>query len=123
MALRPGQVGIRLTRTLWGRWRSLPAGERERLRDLAESAKEAALEVRGSSDRDSADRDLRTANEHLAAAIVESAESDPEIDAIDVQRLRDDLRRELDRLAQADIHASRGRAPAGGGSGGGSAAR
>jgi hypothetical protein len=43
----------------------------------------------------------------LAAALVETAESDPEIGSEDVQELREELRRELERLATADIKASR----------------
>jgi hypothetical protein len=39
---------------------------------------------------------------------VETAEDDPGIAAEDVQLLRDDLRRELARLACAEIKASRG---------------
>jgi hypothetical protein len=100
-------LGIRLTRILWSRWHRMAPPERERLRDLAESAKEAALEVRGTNDRESAERDLRTVNETLAAAMIDSAESDPEIDAVEVERLRGDLRHELDRLAGAEIKASR----------------
>jgi hypothetical protein len=38
---------------------------------------------------------------------VETAESDPELAAEDVQELREELRRELERLATADIKASR----------------
>src|SRR5438067_2289349 len=64
-------LGIRLARTLWGRWRSMPPPERERLRELAESAKEAALEVRGTSGRDPAAQELHAANGTLAAARAE----------------------------------------------------
>ena len=57
--------------------------------------------------------DLRDASETLAAALVETAESDPEIDGDEVAELREELRRELERLATADIKASRsGRARA-----------
>jgi hypothetical protein len=38
---------------------------------------------------------------------VETAEADAKVDEEEVRRLRDDLRRELDRLATADIKASR----------------
>jgi hypothetical protein len=38
---------------------------------------------------------------------VETAESDPEIGADEVGELREELRRELERLATADIKASR----------------
>ncbi len=101
-------LGIRLARTLHSRWRALAVGERERLAPLAEDTKRRALDLRGSDDRATAERELQAANETLAAAIVESAEADPQLDEIEVRRLRDDLRRELDRLAGAEIRASRG---------------
>lgn len=105
-------LGVRLARTLYGRWRSLGPAARQRLEPLAEETKSRALEARGASDRDAAERDLHAANETLAAALVEDAESDPEMDAIEVGQLREDLRRELERLATADITASRGDTPA-----------
>jgi hypothetical protein len=40
---------------------------------------------------------------------VETAEADPDIDAQEVHELREELRRELERLASADIKASRSR--------------
>ena len=105
-------LGVRLARTLHGRWRSLPSADRERIAPLAERARASALDLRGSgaAEREAAERDLQTANEHLAAALIESAEVDPEIDDADVCELREDLRRELARLASADIKASRGTA-------------
>ncbi|HYN91258.1 MAG TPA: hypothetical protein VER75_04990, partial [Thermoleophilaceae bacterium] len=54
-----------------------------------------------------AEADLRAASETLAAALVETAEADPEMGADEVRELREDLRRELERLATADIKASR----------------
>ena len=100
-------LGIRLARSLYGRWRGLQAGERERLAQIADRVKESALDLRGSGDRPAAERTLREANEQLAAAMIESAEADPEVDEIEVSRLRDDLRRELARISTADIEASR----------------
>ena len=41
--------------------------------------------------------------------MVELAEADPEVSEIEVRDLREDLARELERLASADIRASRGR--------------
>jgi hypothetical protein len=102
-----GAIGVRVARSLYGRWRILPAADRERIAAFAEDAKEKALSLRGSRDRELAEADLRASNETLAAALVETAESDPELAAEDVQELREDLRRELDRLASADIKASR----------------
>jgi hypothetical protein len=100
-------LGIKLARTLYLRWRALGPAEQQRLEPLAEDAKELALELRGAADRGAAERDLQAANESLAAGILESAEGDPELTDIEVVRLREDLRRELERLASADITARR----------------
>jgi hypothetical protein len=100
-------VGIKLARTLHSRWGRLPSADRERIAPLAEDAKRKALELRGADDLEVAARELRAANETLAAALVESAEGDPELDAIEVKRLREDLRRELERLASGEVRASR----------------
>ena len=100
-------IGVRVARSLYGRWRILPPADRERIASFAEDAKEKALSLRGSNDPARAEADLRAASETLAAALVETAESDPEIEADEVNELRDELRRELERLATADIKASR----------------
>lgn len=102
-------LGIRLARSLYGRWRVMQAGERARLAEIAERVKENALDLRGAGDRQAAERELHQANEQLAAAMVESAEADPEFDEIEVRRLREDLRRELERISTADIQARRTR--------------
>jgi hypothetical protein len=100
-------VGIRVARGLYSRWRALPQADRERVAPYAEDAKEKALSVRGAVDRGRAEAELRGASETLAAALVETAEADPEVDEEEVARLREDLRRELERLSTADIKASR----------------
>jgi hypothetical protein len=100
-------IGVRVARSLYGRWHILPRADRERIAAFAEDAKEKALSVRGANDPVQAQEDLRAASETLAAALVETAESDPEVDSEDVQELREELRRELERLATADIKASR----------------
>ena len=102
-----GAIGVRVARSLYGRWRLLPPADRERIAGFAEDTKEKALSLRGSSDRAQAEEDLRASSETLAAALVETAESDPELAAEDVQALREELRRELERLSTADIKASR----------------
>ncbi|HEX6653533.1 MAG TPA: hypothetical protein VF072_12370 [Thermoleophilaceae bacterium] len=102
-----GAIGVRVARSLYGRWRLLPQADRERIAAFAEDTKEKALSLRGSSDRGQAEEDLRASSETLAAALVETAESDPELAAEDVHQLREDLRRELARLATADVKASR----------------
>jgi hypothetical protein len=110
MQSRKGLIGraIRVARSLYGRWRVLPPGDRERIAPLAEDAKEKALSLRGASDPSRAEAELRGASETLAAALVETAEADPEVGEEEVRRLREDLRRELERLAVAEIKASRG---------------
>jgi len=100
-------IPVRLARTLHSRWLRLRPDDRERLEPLARDARDRALDLRGSDDRESAERELNVANESLAAAIVASAEADPEVDEAEVAGLRADLRRELDRLAKADVKASR----------------
>ena len=99
----------RVARSLHARWRLLPPPDRERLERFARDAKEKALDLRGSGDQEAAGEDLREANETLAAALVENAESDPDVADEDVELLREELRRELERLATADIKASRSR--------------
>jgi hypothetical protein len=103
-------LGVRVARSLYGRWRLMPDPDRARIAGYAEDAKEKALAVRGTpaGERAAAEADLRAANESLAAAIVESAEADPEVAAEEVEELREDLRRELERLASAEVSASRG---------------
>jgi hypothetical protein len=102
-------LGVRVARTLYGRWRVLPERDRARIGPMAEDLKRRALDVRGHNDPEEAGRDLRAASETFAAALLETAEADPEIDAEEVGELREDLRRELERLATADIQASRSR--------------
>jgi hypothetical protein len=104
-------LGVRVARALYGRWRSLGPAARERLAPLAEDAKRAALDARGSDDSGAAQDNIRSASQTLAAAIVEDAEADPEVDEVEVHRLREDLRRELERLSEADIKASSNVAP------------
>jgi hypothetical protein len=105
-----GYTGIRVARSLYSRWRVLSPPQRALLEPHAEQLKASALEARGTSaqDRPEAEAELGAASEAMAAALVESAEADPELSEIEVRHLRDDLRRELDRLAGADIQASRG---------------
>ena len=101
-------LGMQVARSLYGRWRRMAGADRERLEPLAEDLKRQALDLRGHEDTQGAGDDLRQANERLAAAIVETAEADPELAETEVRALRDDLRQELARLASADIEASRG---------------
>jgi hypothetical protein len=100
-------IGVRVARSLYGRWRVLPEADRARIARFAQDTKDKALDLRGAGDRASAEADLRVSSETLAAALVETAEADPEVGAEDVEQLREDLRRELERLSTADIKASR----------------
>jgi hypothetical protein len=103
-------VAVRVARSLHSRWRSLPPPARARLEPLAEDAKERALELRGAADPAAAERELRAVSASLATALVETAEADPQLDPAEVEQLREELRSELDRLAGAEIRASRGTA-------------
>jgi hypothetical protein len=104
-------LAVRVTRSLYGRWRVLPEADRERLAPLAEEAKQRALELRGARDQVRARAELHAASQTLAAALVERAEADAEVGEDEVRLLREDLRLELQRLDEADIRASRGPAP------------
>lgn len=103
-------MGFRVARGLYGRWRRMSAPERQRLEGLADDVKERALELRGTPDPDTAGRGLGEASERLADAMVQSADADPEVSDSEVDQLRGDLARELERLATAEVSASRGRA-------------
>ena len=72
-------LGVRVARTLYGRWRVLPEQDRRRIEGLAEDLKHRALELRGVSDSERANEGLRAANETLAAALVEAAAANPEV--------------------------------------------
>jgi hypothetical protein len=102
-------LGVRVARSLYGRWRVLPEQDRRRIEGLAEDLKHRALELRGASDSERANEGLRAANETLAAALVETAAANPEVGEDEVVQLREDLRRELERLRNADIKALRTR--------------
>lgn len=101
-------LGITVARSLYGRWRRMPSEQRARIERLAETVKGRALDLRGEQDQRVAGRELRDANRQLADAMLKSAAKDPQLSEIEVRDLRDDLTRELDRLAGADIQASRG---------------
>lgn len=102
-------LGVHVARSLYGRWRRMSGAARQALEPLAEDVKQRALDVRGVVDRGEAEQGLREAGERLAGAMVETAAADPEVSEVEVRELRDELARELDRLANADIRASRAR--------------
>jgi hypothetical protein len=101
-------LGFRVARGLHGRWRRMKGPERVRLQRLADEVKERALELRGTPDPARAGNDLRQAGERLADAMVESAHADPDVSDAEVEELRGDLARELERLATGEVSASRG---------------
>jgi len=96
-------MGFNVARSLHGRWRRLSAPARERLEPLAEDVRGRALDVRGSADLEADGRELEQANRRLADAMIEEAAGDPEVSEIEVRDLRDDLARELDRLATKSL--------------------
>lgn len=81
-------VAVRVARLLYRRWEALAPGERERLASLADDVKQRALDVRGKVDGGEAERELEEASTELAGAL----------GADEIAALRDDLRRELDRV-------------------------
>src|SRR4051812_9320956 len=83
-------LGVRIARSLHARWRKLAPAERLRLESLAEDAKRQALDLRGQTDSTAAERQLRSTSETLAEALVESAQADPEVDELEVRRLREE---------------------------------
>lgn len=105
-------VGVRVARSLYGRWRVLPEADRRPIETLAEDLKARALDLRGALDAERARSELRSASESFAAALVRAARADPDVDEGELRRLRADLRRELERLENAEegtIKASRTR--------------
>ena len=108
----PPGLPVRVARSLWARWRRLAAADRERIEPLADVVKDQALKLRGSSDPERAGHDLGVASGQLADAMVDAAEADPQLSEADVRHLRDELARELERVADADIAAYPGRAEA-----------
>jgi len=81
-------VAVRIARLLYRRWEGLAPEERERLGVLAGDVKERALEVRGKVDDGTAERELERASTELAHAM----------GADEVAELREELRRELERM-------------------------
>jgi len=79
---------VRIARLLYRRWEGLAPAERDRLEALAGNVKERALEVRGQVDDGTAARELEDANSELADAL----------GADEVAELREELRRELERV-------------------------
>lgn len=93
-------VAVRVARALYQRWEGLAPGQRAPLASLAGDVKERALELRGSADPDGARHGLGSASRDLAQALGDAAARDPELSATDVNALRAELRRELERLEQ-----------------------
>ena len=94
-------MGFSVARSLHGRWRRLSEPSRERLEPLAEDVRDRALDLRGSGDPEGAGRELDQASRRLADAMIDEAAGDPEVSEIEVRDLREDLARELDRLAES----------------------
>lgn len=103
-----GALPVRVARSLWSRWRRLASPAREEMGSLADEVRDRALELRGSGDPEGDGRSLDAASERLAGAMVDAAEADPEVSPQDVDRLRNELSRELDRVARGEVTAYRG---------------
>jgi hypothetical protein len=101
-------LSIAVARSLHGRWQRMPAARRTKIEKIADDVKERALDMRGEPDQAVAGQELQVASEKLADAMVQSAQADPDVSAVQVSDLRADLARELERLAEGDIRASRG---------------
>jgi hypothetical protein len=91
---------VRAARSLHRRWETLGPAERERLREVAERARQRALDLRGRVDRDAAEQELASANVELATALGDAAAADPEVTTVELQALRAELAAELDRVAR-----------------------
>ena len=83
-------VGVRIARMLYRRWEVLAPRERAQLEPLANDVKQRALDVRGAVDDGQAERELEHASTQLAEAL----------GADEVEALRQELRRELDRMSR-----------------------
>lgn len=81
-------VAVRVARLLYRRWEALAPSDRERLEPLARDVKERALELRGKVDDGRAEHELEAASTELAGAL----------GADEVAALREELRRELERV-------------------------
>ena len=79
---------MRVARMVYRRWEALAPPDRERLEPLARDVKERALELRGKVDDGHAEHELEAASTELAGAL----------GADEVAALREDLRRELERV-------------------------
>jgi hypothetical protein len=95
-------LAIKVAHSLYRRWERLAPAERERLRGLAERAKDGALDLRGRVDRQAAEADLARASRELAAAIGEAAAADPAATTAEIEALRAELALELDRIARRE---------------------
>ena len=71
---------VRVTRSLYARWNVLPAAERARIEPVAERAKQSALDLRGASTASAPERRPARGGAALAAALLEAAAVDPELD-------------------------------------------
>ena len=81
-------VAVRIARVLYRRWEALSPEERKPLESLADNVKDRALAVRGEVDDGAAERELERASTELAEAL----------GADEVAELREQLRRELERV-------------------------
>ena len=89
-----------MARSLYARWRALPATPTaHRIEPLAEDAKRSALALRGATDRERAEADLRGQRDVRRRAGGDRRGAIPSWAKPRSSELREDLSRELERLA------------------------
>ena len=103
-------LGFRVARGLYGRWRRMNAPERPGSRAGRRRQGAGAGAARARPTPTAPDAISSRPSERLADAMVESADADPEVSDAEVEELRGDLARELERLATGEVSASRSRA-------------
>ena len=101
-------LGAQLARSVQGGWRRMSPSRRARLEQLAANVKQRAREQRGGVEPESTAPAPPAANVPRTGAPVVSAAGDREVSEVEVHDLRADLARELERLADASITATRG---------------
>jgi len=99
---RTADGGVRAARRLYDRWRGAPAQSRGRLAPPSPAAQERAQGPPAAAAPSPSAAGPSSADAMVAAA------ADSDVSDVDVRDLRAELARELDRLAGADIAASRG---------------
>lgn len=101
-------LGATVARSLYGRWRRMPSARREQLERIAGDVRERTLGAHGEPAQPDAGAEPPAPTAPAVDAVVEPTRIAPEVSDIEVRDLRDDLARELDRVARGEVRASRG---------------